>query len=52
MTTDQRLDKVEDKLDMMHTDLVEIKAGIRFATNAAKALGVIAGLVIAFLALH
>ncbi len=48
MNTDQRLSKLEEKLDNMHTDLVEIKTGLKFANNLAKAIGAIVALVIAF----
>lgn len=48
---DERLSKVEEKLDAMHTDLVEIKAGIRFATAVAKALGAITTLALMYLSI-
>lgn len=49
METNERLNKLEEKLDAMHTDLVEIKAGLRFANAVAKAFVTIAGLILAYL---
>ena len=48
MDTNERLSKLEDKLDNMHTDLVEIKAGLKFATVLVKAIGVVAALFLTF----
>ncbi len=52
LTTDQRLEKLENKVDNMQTDLTEIKAGVKFANAAAKAIGSIIALVLAYMALH